>query len=509
MGLNQTQITYWETYISSHRYHLWAGTYSTEDTAPQLQVYLDDFSIDQVKVTNARYRRCVEAGVCPTSLVVVRGRPDYPNNPLYDNYPAYVGWFAAQTYCEWVGKRLPTEAEWEKAARGTDGRLYPWGNEWDGQRIVSLDDTPQPVDSRPQGASPYGVLDMIGNRREWTLDLFRPYPGRNELYNMYGGWWEGPAEELRVVRGIASSDFNSYIVLRAGAKPNAGEAFRCVSGPEPPPDWRARAVTSEIPTPVPTLVPTADPDLSDMVYIPAGWFIMGTDDVAGDPEYQRRSPAHVVYLDAYWIDRYEVTRAQYAEFLNALPTNNDRACDGFDCSASGFTWDHETGHFIPVEGDRPAFNLNWYAANAYCRWRGKRLPTEAEWEKAARGTDGRRYPWGNEEREGVFAQMVNSYGGLIRYSVGSIEEDRSPYGVYDMLGNVYEWTADWYDPGYYTYSSSHNPQGPPTGRARVIRSHTGVWARLGLTWREASDPTSSGLAGDVGFRCVYSVNTNP
>jgi formylglycine-generating enzyme required for sulfatase activity len=237
---------------------------------------------------------------------------------------------------------------------------------------------------------------------------------------------------------------------------------------------------------------------------------MGTNEPLDD-EYQpwRSSPAHPVYLDAYYIDRYEVTQAAYAEFLNALPTIYD-ACGGYDCNSGGVGVDDETGAFVPREENWPVAGLSWENADAYCRWRGKRLPTEAEWEKAARGTDGRRYPWGDEEREKVFDKIWGPYDSFVFLDVGSVPEDVSPYGVWDVLGSVSEWTADWYDPNYYVYSPSHNPSGPSEGKtsegkARVVRSHSsGSLDRLreGIIWRR-----TSGL--HVGIRCAYSPSSTP
>lgn len=166
---------------------------------PQHQVYLDGFYIDAYQVTNARYRECIEAGACTTPA-----HASSYGNPQYDDHPVtFVTWYDAQTYCQWAGKRLPTEAEWEKAARGTDGQTYPWGDEWDSSRLnycdancsapwgdEAFDDGyahTSPVGAySPQGDSPYGVVDMAGNVWEWTNSLYKPYPydaldGREEL----------------------------------------------------------------------------------------------------------------------------------------------------------------------------------------------------------------------------------------------------------------------------------------------------------------------------------------
>ena len=160
------------------------------DQTPQLTVYLDTFAMDQLEVTVDRYRACVAAGIC---------RPVVALDTLAGDYPVVgVSWHAADTYCQWVGKRLPSEAEWEKAARGTDGRLYPWGNEWSEQRsheVNTIADL-RPVGSYPAGASPYGVLDMGGNALEWTADFYAPYPGQPDP-TLFPDW----SVQDRVVRG--------------------------------------------------------------------------------------------------------------------------------------------------------------------------------------------------------------------------------------------------------------------------------------------------------------------
>jgi formylglycine-generating enzyme len=156
------------------------------------------------------------------------------------------------------------------------------------------------------------------------------------------------------------------------------------------------------------------------------------------------------------------------------------------------------GHYVPREGyeDVPVTIATWEGARDYCQWVGKRLPTEAEWEKAARGTDGRLYPWGAEWDPNRPASGSRSIGDDAA-PVGTYLGDVSPYGVYDMLGNVPEWVSDWYDPDYYRRSPYANPQGPDDGTAHVVRGHFGPIAKLGVTDRRAT-------RGITGFRCVYS-----
>ncbi len=464
------------------------------DQTPLLIVYLDTFWIDEVEVTNARYRRCVAAGVCSPSPAQPRDAQgnrveDYLTNPLYNDYPALVKWPQAQTYCQWVGKRLPTEAEWEKAARGADGRPYPWGEEYRPD-WANLSGRPMPVGSHPQDRSPYGALDMGGNAAEWASDRYRPYPGNPR-------WLEEYARSLPVARGSGPEPGMYWpTTFRVPEEGLAG--FRCVKGPEPLPLTQAVVSISAYPTPV----PASQADLSQMVYVPAGEFIMGTDDV-DRPYREHERPAHVVYLDAFYIDRYEATVAEFAAFLNAVGGHKWRC--GLDCI---YTLDGEKpmgleiqivdGRYVAGEGyeNLPVTIATWEGADAYCRWVGKRLPTEAEWEKAARGTDGRRYPWGNEWDPTRPAAAEWQLRGNNFTPVGSHPGDVSPYGVLDMLGNVAEWVADWYSPDYYPISPYSNPRGPASGLTHVVRGVPGAPEIIGVTDRDAGP-------GMTGFRCAY------
>jgi len=206
----------------------------------------------------------------------------------------------------------------------------------------------------------------------------------------------------------------------------------------------------------------------DMVYVPAGNFTMGSS--SGESDEQ---PVHTVYLSPYYIDKYEVTNSQFAGFLSA--GNGSHYYSSMMITQSGSTYTSQSGY-----GNHPVVYVNWNGAKAYCEWAGKRLPTEAEWEKAARGTDGRTYPWG-EADPSASPYRANYYLGTNGAGdgyqetapVGSFPAGVSPYGAYDMAGNVWEWVADWYNSTYYSSSPSSNPQGPSSGTYRVMRG--GSW----------------------------------
>jgi formylglycine-generating enzyme required for sulfatase activity len=233
---------------------------------------------------------------------------------------------------------------------------------------------------------------------------------------------------------------------------------------------------------------TSEIDEIVQVYVPEGEFIMGEDHRRKMPD----SPRHVVYLDAFWMDRVEVTNSMYLKCVKA------------------------NGCFAPVSDNvyfgnwiyrnHPVVYISWEQANTYCDWAGRRLPTEAEWEKAARGTDGRMYPWGNKQpnpRQANYAgTLIQEAVSAFRYPLGA-----SPYGALNMSGNVREWVADWFDPNYYSYSPYANPQGPETGTERALRStsYNEDGREIVVTSRLRHQPESAGLSR--GFRCAQDANT--
>ena len=288
----------------------------------------------------------------------------------------------------------------------------------------------------------------------------------------------------------------------------------------PTPTSTETPTSTPTPTPTETPVPTLlvrEPDNMPMHLIPSGTFLMGsTDDNvnAGDDE----KPQHEVTLDPFYIDKYEVSVTQYALFLNELG-GYENACNQVDCawpreraSTSNYLSITEledgTLLFAPFEdfGNYPVNYVTWYGASNYCQWVGGRLPTEAEWEYAARGTDGRPYPWGRREPDTLRA-VFNSEGFENLKPVDALPDGASPFGVFAMAGSMWEWTADWYAPDYYSESPAINPLGPE-GDERVIRG--GGWPnnnladRLRSANRSASPPDT--LSAAYGFRCAYPVN---
>lgn len=239
-------------------------------------------------------------------------------------------------------------------------------------------------------------------------------------------------------------------------------------------------------------------ELKDMVFVAAGEFLMGSGEVDKETLQQRfglsktpflnEHPQHTVMLGDYYIDKYEVTNKKYKEFLDA----------------TGRTPPQEWAERISLQGsdELPVVFVSWHDADAYCRWAGKRLPKEAEWEKAARGTEGRKFPWGDE----FDIKKTNSsgkYGGVT--SVGHFEEDVSPYGAFDMAGNVSEWTANWYE----AYPGNDFKDKDYGKKYKVSRG--GGWGGIGhysfeyfyrTSFRGNMEPSWS--FNDIGVRCAWS-----
>jgi len=296
------------------------------------------------------------------------------------------------------------------------------------------------------------------------------------------------------------------------------------------------APLAEGPAPIDTQVRSTDGMV--MVYVPAGEFEMGNTGIQwiwggslkdGDLDLQvftDEQPGHTVHLDAFWIDQTEVTVAMFRIFAEATgyETTAEREDWGNPWTEGpmeeewpkvpGADWRHPRGPESSAEDDHPVVQVSWEDAAAYCEWAGGHLPTEAQWEKAARGTDGRMWPWGNAY-EGARGSFCDAQCPIERWKqdsfddgypftapVGSFPSGASPYGALDMAGNVWEWVADWYDEDYYGDSPAQNPLGPESGTDRAMRG--GAWydneSWVRCTVRHQNPPWSR--CDDVGFRCA-------
>jgi formylglycine-generating enzyme required for sulfatase activity len=287
----------------------------------------------------------------------------------------------------------------------------------------------------------------------------------------------------------------------------------------------AAAPSATLPPPTPSPEPTQAPERFDtrtrisdgmvMVYVPAGQFEMGSN------EDQRAKPVHSVALDAFWIDQSEVTNAMFAAFLNERGNQVEEGVSWLEPGAGhrgiiyGHIEEHE-GVFRPESGyeDYPVIEVSWYGAAAYCEWVGARLPSEAEWEYAARGPQALAYPWGNTF-DGSLANYCDANctydwrdmdfdDGYAQWApVGSYTQGASWCNALDMAGNVWEWVNDWWSEDYYAHSPMDNPQGPDSGTLHVARG--GSWFDEGslapLSRRAGLTPSSYRMHW-VGLRCV-------
>jgi formylglycine-generating enzyme required for sulfatase activity len=245
------------------------------------------------------------------------------------------------------------------------------------------------------------------------------------------------------------------------------------------------------------------PAHDEMVRIPVGPFLMGSDKKVDRNAYPAELPQRTIYLDAYEIDQFEVTTVQYLKYALAkdLPPLID--------------WQYDGGNFQETMASHPVMHVSWADADAYCKWAGKRLPTEAEWEKAARGEDGRIYPWGNQPaglsranfgRTGLSGPVRDRPERLVLYppiiSVDKYDNAVGPYGTFQMAGNVAEWVADWYDKDYYKTAPDRNPKGPENGTQKSFRG--GGWIdstpSVRGAQRNGTDPSTK--MNWMGFRCA-------
>jgi serine/threonine-protein kinase len=363
--------------------------------------------------------------------------------------------------------------------------------------------------------------------------------------------WIGPGNTRRTPTPLAlasppaaATEEQSVVT----AQPSPTVTLAPTSTPPSPTDT-AEATTAPVETPTPTETPSG-PALGDtwtrrtdgmvMVFAPAGEFMMGHTDAdieamvaecgqdCKPDHFVDELPAHRVEMDGFWIDQTEVTNAQYAAFLDDRGNLDEGGATWLDSQARGRLIVEEGGAFRPIEdfADHPVALVTWYGAAAYCKWVGGRLPTEAEWEYAARGPRGFLFPWGNafdchacnlDDEAKRNAYVVPGGVGCDGYDrtapVGSFPAGKSWCGALDMIGNVWEWVADWYDADYYSVSPLRNPRGPDSGPARELSDgRTGpVKAQRGGSWYTKSYMSHTARrgwhlpfesAGSVGFRCA-------
>jgi len=236
---------------------------------------------------------------------------------------------------------------------------------------------------------------------------------------------------------------------------------------------------------------TTAPDGGELVYVHAGEFVMGSL-FLDDQAYPDEHPIHIVHLDGYWIHRTEVTNAMYSKCVLNGP------CLGPETEETGpFT---SPQYYDPEFANHPVVGASWYQAVTYCEWIGGRLPTEAEWEKAARGNDAPPYPWGGDQPACDLANYEGCTGGT--EEIGTHIPGQSPNEVLDMSGNVREWVYDYFVDTYYAYSPYHNPPGPKEGTYRVVRGGSfnddGRGIRAAIRYPAMPESTQD----DLGFRCV-------
>lgn len=328
---------------------------------------------------------------------------------------------------------------------------------------------------KQQGVFSYYLLEGLGPKSKRKLSELSEY-----LSEEVPAWARksGKPKSQTPVVNMSSEKWEDLALL-----PSLSTSELTLS-PTPAPSESVTPSIASSPTPTPMPIPSSPSrgttavnpkDGAAMVWVPAGEFLMGSNDGASDEKPQR-----TVYLDGYWMYKYEVTVAQYRKFC------------------------HETGRKMPEapdwgwKDDHPIVNVSWNDGKAYADWAGARLPSEAEWEKAARGTDGRMYPWGNKwDASKCMTTPLTS----IR-PVGSYDSGASPYGCMDMEGNAWEWCADWYDGGYYKIAPSRNPKGPSGGRYRVLRGGSYIFYKgsgFRCARRDHGYGPGSVYAGD-GFR---------
>ncbi|MCI0711895.1 MAG: SUMF1/EgtB/PvdO family nonheme iron enzyme [Chloroflexi bacterium] len=537
------------------------------------QCITQPFWISQYEITRDQYQLCVEAEIClpvPESEVSTQNR-----QPINQTT-----WFDAKTYCEWKNGRLPTEVEWEYAARGPDNLLYAWGNEYIPENLVhgyNSGDIPAYVGSKKEGISWVGAYDLNGNIREWTSSLQFDYPynrfdGREDPTRtnyhrtarggFYGGlvttmylstdrWHESPNERSDTLGIRCVRDYDFDYSTQEGDNPRGVEqetssSFRDLQnraerGIFNNNDWQPHTqIFNEV----------------EMVLVPAGSFTMGLDEADIDfvigfcveergicedeIYYTKETPANIQIFELpFWIDKTEVTNAMYSECIadgECRPIEEVRRSIINDCIEERWDETDETVNYclpgFSLEGNQPVI-LPFVAAHQYCEWREARLPTEAEWEYAARGPDNLLYPWGNEF-DGNFVNHCDlncsdiSWG-VFEYEFGYLDastefddgySNASPVrsyplnaswiGALDMSGNVAEWAStNGSDEFPYPYATDDGREQGITERSendQIVRGGSFMSAPYRLLALYRPTYTTDWLI--TGVRCVKDYSPN-
>ena len=422
---------------------------------PRHWVQLDAFALDRTEVTRAAYLNCVAAGRCvaPASL---------PDAPTVDVAQPVTGvrWQDAADYCAWAGKRLPTEAQWEYAARsGGRDQVAPWGNEpancrraWMTRAKAGCDEQRMTTAcTLPDGASAQGVCDLIGNVWEWTADWYAPY-GVATSWNP-----RGPDAGLaRVVRGGSWLEFalSSRAAARGPRDPETRAVdvgFRCAmplttsrDGNLPPATDRAALVGDSAAWPADSSPHTDAATGIRYVWFPAGKFHFGCE-ARDNACFADEKPGTEEAVDGFWFAERDVTAEGYQRCVDAGVCG--AANVGGSCNARA-----------PTRQQHPANCLSWYQAELFCRWAGARLPSAIEWEYAAKGGEGRIFPWGDADVDAtrlnycdkrcgelhpdwMWPDKLQDDGWNSTSPVGSFPAGASKQGLLDLVGNAAQWTT--------------------------------------------------------------------
>jgi len=470
------------------------------DEKPERSIVLSAYCIDTTEVTNGAYHECIEAGVCRPPPQAADSRFSQKSGPVVG-----ISWFEAAKYCGFVVKRLPTEAEWEKAARGTEAALFPWGDE-PAERVANcsygcgdLYEFTAPVGSFPEGASPVGALDMAGNVTEWVNDYY------GEGYSKFGPAVDPPGPRsgvLRVVRGGSYRDVvevlrasNRYYKRAEEGEPSVG--FRCALSIDAGNRESGTGIVERRPQVRPLLRPAVEAhpaSKSDRVLIPAGPALVGSSEAGAE-----ESPQRTVRLPSFAMDVTEVTTAAFARCVE----NGTCRDDGILPFSAQSAWRCNLGK--PGRDQHPINCVTRRGAEDFCRQAGGRLPSEDEWEKAASGGMGRLYPWGSRMKpfSANCDDVMCGDGYVLTAPVGSFPGGASPYGLLDMSGNVMEWTSSDFTT---TRASDARLYGNRLGMTEAVLKG-GSWKHFDFFMRSSARNyhMADSPLPEAGFRCAYDV----